>query len=177
MGEIKSTLDIIMEKTRGLTMTDEEKKAFEKEEVEGRVRGFLQKFIDSIIRLEGLKKEIGAFDEKQRTSANEALIRECIARIDPEAENGSLFDVLEHVAGMDPVPLRNIFYEFQTLLDRQKGEKEKILEESLKERGISGSAVIPNINADSEWIRCLSEMREGFNEKLSLLEKKFYVTE
>ena len=28
MGEIRSTLDIIMAKTRGLTMSDEEKKAF-----------------------------------------------------------------------------------------------------------------------------------------------------
>jgi hypothetical protein len=37
MGEIKSTLDIIMEKTRGLTMTAEEKREFQRKEVEGKV--------------------------------------------------------------------------------------------------------------------------------------------
>ncbi len=36
MGEIKSTLDIIMEKTKGLTMTEEEKGAFRKKEGEGK---------------------------------------------------------------------------------------------------------------------------------------------
>ena len=36
MGEIRSTLDIIMEKTKGLTMTEEEKKDFIKKETEGK---------------------------------------------------------------------------------------------------------------------------------------------
>ncbi len=38
MGEIRSTMDIIMEKAKGLTMTDEEKEAFRKKETEGKVR-------------------------------------------------------------------------------------------------------------------------------------------
>ena len=56
MGEIKSTLDIIMEKTKGLTMTEEEKTAFKSKEMEGKVKGALQKFLDGILDVERLKK-------------------------------------------------------------------------------------------------------------------------
>jgi hypothetical protein len=38
MAEIKSTLDIIMERTKNLTMTDEEKASFRRKEAEGKVR-------------------------------------------------------------------------------------------------------------------------------------------
>lgn len=48
MGEIKSTLDIVMEKTKHLSMTHEEKLANEKEEVQAAVRGLAQKYNESI---------------------------------------------------------------------------------------------------------------------------------
>ena len=38
MGEIKSTLDIIMEKTKGLTMTEEEKEGLRRTELAERVK-------------------------------------------------------------------------------------------------------------------------------------------
>ena len=96
MGEIKSTLDIIMEKTKGLTMTDEEKKAFQKKEIEGKARGLLQKFLDSYIDLKGLKKEIAGLDEKRQIMIKEALRREGLARVKLDADNTKLFDLLEN---------------------------------------------------------------------------------
>ena len=48
MGEIKSTMDIIMEKTKGLTMTEEEKAEYKHKELTGKVRGLIQKFLDGI---------------------------------------------------------------------------------------------------------------------------------
>jgi len=105
MGEIKSTLEIIMEKTKGLTLTEEEKKALRRKEVEGKVRGFLLKFLDGFMGLDNLKKEIASFDEKGHEIAKEVVIRECVDRIDLEADNSLFFDVLKHVACMDITPI------------------------------------------------------------------------
>ena len=52
MGEIKSTLDIIMEKTKGLTMSEEERTSFKEKELTGKVKGLVQKYINGFLRLE-----------------------------------------------------------------------------------------------------------------------------
>jgi len=61
MGEIKSTLDLVMEKTRHLTLSAEEKIDREKEEAKKGLNGFLQKYKDNVINLEELTKELRAF--------------------------------------------------------------------------------------------------------------------
>ena len=173
MGEIKSTLDIIMEKTKGLTMSDEEKRAFQKSEVEGKVRGLLQKYLDGFMDLDILREEINAFGENRHKMAREALIKGCMDRIDPEEENTPIFDLLEHLSDVASGPIRKAQTEFYRDLEEGRAVREKGLMERLQERGISGSAVIPNLNADPEWVRYRSEMGERFKEKVVSLCSKF----
>ncbi len=169
MGEIKSTLEIIMEKTKGLTLTEEEKKALRRKEVEGKVRGFLLKFLDGFMGLDNLKKEIASFDEKGHEIAKEVVIRECVDRIDLEADNSLFFDVLKHVACMDITPIHNVLSEFHQDLDQKKGVREQALREQLQKKEISGSAVLPNLNADQEWNNYVLNAKERFQEKVQSL--------
>ena len=166
MGEIKSTLDIIMEKTKGLTMTEEEKEAFRNKETEGKVRGLLQRFLDGFIDAERLKDEIGSLGEKRYAMAREALLRECMGRMEPGADNTILLDALENAVGLDIAPIQKIILDSNQDLEQQKVDRKQVLQKNLKGLGISGSAVIPNIHADQEWIRHLSEMNRGFQKKL-----------
>ena len=166
MGEIKSTLDIIMEKTKGLTMSEEEKEAFRKKETEGKVRGFLQRFLDGFIDAERLKHEIVSLGEKRYAVAKEALIRECMGHMEPGADNTILLDALENAAGLDIAPIKKIILDYNQDLEQQKMDRKQVLQKNLEGLGISGSAVIPNIHADQEWIRHLSEMNNGFQERI-----------
>jgi len=166
MTEIKSTLDIIMEKTKGLRMTEEEKETFRKKETEGKVRGLLQRFLDGFIDSERLKNEIGDLGEKRYDMAREALLRECMGRMEPGADNTILLDALENAVGLDIAPIRKIILDCNQDLEQQKMDRKQVLQKNLRGLGISGSAVIPNIHADQEWIRHLSEMNKGFQKKL-----------
>ena len=166
MGEIKSTLDIIMEKTKGLTMTEEEKEAFRKKETAGKVRGLFQRFLDGFIDAERLKDGIGSLGEERYAVAREALIRECMGRMEPGADNTILLDALENAAGLDIAPIQKIILDYNQDLEQQKMDRKQVMQKNLEVLGISGSAVIPNIHADQEWIRHLSEMNKGFQEKL-----------
>jgi len=166
MGEIKSTLDIIMEKTKGLTMTEEEKEAFRKKETEGKVRGLLQRFLDGFIDAERLKDEIGSLGEKRYAVAREALLRECMGRMEPGADNTILLDALENAVGLDITPIQKIILDYNRDLEQQEMDRKQVLQKNLMGLGISGTAVIPNIHADQEWIGHLSEMNKGFQKKL-----------
>ena len=53
MGEIKSTLDLVMEKTRHLTLSQKEKEEQKQIEVNKRLKGLLQKYQDNLLRKEG----------------------------------------------------------------------------------------------------------------------------
>ena len=109
MGEIKSTLDIIMEKTKGLSMTEEEKKELKKTEIEGKVRGLLNKFLEGILDLERLKREWSNLGEDRQEIAREVLKKECLNRIDPGADNNPL---LEALAFAPPIYAITIFTSF-----------------------------------------------------------------
>jgi hypothetical protein len=166
MGEIRSTMDIIMEKAKGLTMTEEEKEAFRKKETAGKVRGLLQRFLNGFIDAERLKDEIGSLGEKRYSVSREALIRECMGRMEPGADNTILLDALENAAGLDIAPIRKIILDYNQDLEQQKMDRKQVLQKNLEGLGISGTAVTPNIHADQEWSIHLSEMNKGFQEKL-----------
>ncbi len=169
MGEIRSTMDIIMEKTKGLTMTEEEKEAFRKKETEGKVRGLFQRFLDGFIDAERLKDGIGSLGEKRYAVAREALLRECMGRMEPGADNTILLDALENAAGLDIAPIKKIILDYNQDLEQQEMDRKQVLQKNLEGLGISGSAVIPNIHADQEWIRYLPEMNKGFRKKVETL--------
>jgi len=53
-------------------------------------------------------------------------------------------------------------------MEEEKTARETALRARLKEKGISGSAVIPNIEADQEWIHYLADIKEEFRNTLDL---------
>jgi len=168
MAEIKSTLDIIMEKTKDLTMTEGEKEAIRKTEIEGKVRGLLQKFIDGVIRPDGIRKEIASLGPEQQLMVNEALTKECLGRMEPGGGNEKFLEILEYVTHADTEPLRQILSEFQEKKGKERRVREGVIRERLHQAGISGTAVVPNISGDSEWVRYLSEIRGKLKEELDL---------
>ena len=46
MAEVKSTMDLIMEKTKHLTMSEEEKEGFRRKELSGKIRGLVHKSME-----------------------------------------------------------------------------------------------------------------------------------
>jgi ribosomal 50S subunit-associated protein YjgA (DUF615 family) len=172
MGEIRSTLDIIMEKTKGLTMSEKEKKAFKEQEMEGKVRGVIQKFLDEIFNMDQLKAEVAGLVEKGGDMVKRLIREESVSRIKLEGDNEALLRVLEEFTGSDVESLRQVLKEFHRRLEQEKEAREKELRKELEKQGISGSAVLPNIYADPEWSRYVSEIKEEFQERLTSYRQK-----
>jgi hypothetical protein len=166
MAEIKSTLDIIMEKTKGLTMTDEEKRELKRKEIAGKVKGLIQKFSDGLIDPEGLKMELATLGKGNEDMLRRIIMEEIGGRIKPEGDNKPLLEILEAVTGMNIVPIRKMLIDLERNLEKERAAHEKGLKKRLKKKGISGSAVIPNVDADSQWRDYVSKLNETFRKEV-----------
>jgi hypothetical protein len=166
MGEIRSTLDIIMEKTKGLTMTEEEKRELKRRELAGKARGLIQKYVDGIIELDRAEVEVAAAGEGEKDMFRRAMIEESMDWIAPGQDNEAVLRVLDNTTGIDIQPIRKILADFKDRMDEKRNMRENVLRTKLREKGISGSAVIPNIEADPEWKHYVADIREEFLKNL-----------
>jgi hypothetical protein len=169
MNEIKSTLDIIMEKAKAFEVTEEEKETFQREDLERLIRGFLQKYLDGILGLEKLKEEVIGLGEGYQHRATWAVLEICMEQIDPIGDNEAILDVLKEVGQVEVGPLMELLQEFREAYNLQEARQEKEFRKRLKGRGISGSAVIVNIQGDPGWQEEVTALKKGFRDKMDTL--------
>jgi len=165
MAEIKSTFDLIMEKTRGMTMTEDEREEARRKELSGKVRGLLQKYLDGRMDRKALGEELAGLPAEDRKTLKGILVRECADRINPEGDNRRLVAAF-WAAGIDPEPFEALLGDFRRELDLERRVRERAMRAVLAKRGISGEAVIPNVEADPEWSHYRRAQAEALRERL-----------
>jgi hypothetical protein len=173
LGEIKSTLDLVLEKTRHLTLSEEEKAVQQREVSLKRLSGLLQKFGDLALSSEHLA---GGLDEICRAGglADADVLAEVLRRIDKDADNAPWLALLEdHFEGsLDP--LVALLEEYQnarrTACDRRA---EALLEQLARNRRICGTAVRPNLSVDETWAAQKAALDFRFAEQLELEKKRY----
>jgi len=168
MGEIKSTLDIIMEKTKNLTVTEEEKRAFKEQETAGKVKGLAQRYADGGFPRQRLVEELADLEREvgDKTMVRYLLVVEAMGRIQLGQDNGPFLSILEVIPGADAAAAREILEDFEDRVVQQRDAIREKLKFRLREMGISGSAVIPNLEADQEWKQRLEELDREMKQKL-----------
>lgn len=167
MGEIKSTLDIVMEKTKHLSMTDEEKKANEKESVSLAVKGLVQKFQDHMFNIEAIQKELNMLHQQYDFEDNDVLADEIFNRLDLEKDNHLLLNLIQSVLQMDSKKIEDLLHRFHEEIDGLSEKRVEDMKQDLKENySISGSAVVPNIKADSALQSEINNIKDQFRIEL-----------
>lgn len=167
MGEIKSTLDLVMEKTRHMTMSREEREAQKADEIRKKLNGLIQKYTDEKIRRDQFLKEFEKLESIEIQTNEQLLRKEILDRIELEVESKSLLELLEFACGADIKDLKAVLQEYtskrDTARDGRIGELKKAL---YKEIGVSGSAVLPNLETDADLEEKLGSLRDDFRKRL-----------
>ena len=167
MAEIKSTLDLVMEKTKNLSLSSEERQAQKNQEIESRIRGLLQKFKDRALKVDNFKSEYQKLQKDYDLSENAYLIKEICGRIELGADNQLMYELLAEFNVSDLEGLTSVLQEFQTVIDAAAGQRRKILIDQLaKTHFVYGSAVVPNLENDDEWRREAGEIRARYTSLL-----------
>ena len=173
MGEIKSTLDLVMEKTKNLSLSDEERQGQKNKEFESRIRGLLQKFKDQVLNSDNLRSEYQKLQKNYDLSANAPLIKEICRQIELGKDNHAWFELLDQFKVADIEGITSILHEFDEVIDAAARERSKILKDKLAEAHfISGPAVVPNLEADETWQEKAGEIRPKFEPLLNQAKTK-----
>jgi len=168
MAEIKSTLDLVMEKTKNLSLSDEEKQAQKHKEVESRIRGLLQKYQDGWLNRSELKTDYASLKKEFELCDDKAMLNEIFSRLDYSRDNQLLLELLEECCRVNPAALEALIKDSRRALHEAAGERKAQLKENLgRNYAVSGSAVVPNLQTDEQWRRTEAEMRLRFEDKLS----------
>ncbi len=168
MGEIKSTLDLVMEKTKNLSFSDEERLGQKNKEIESRIRGLLQKFNDQALSADKLKSEYQKLQKDYDLPENAPLVKEICRQIELGKDNDTLFELLARFKVTYIEGITSVLHEFDDVINTAARERSKVLQDKLAEAHfISGPAVVPNLEADKAWREQAGEIRTKFEPLLN----------
>jgi hypothetical protein len=167
MAEIKSTLDLIMERTKNLTMTDKEKKDLHLKELQGKVNGFIQRFMDGLIDIQTIEEELPNKQDDRKTTLD-MLHKEALNRIDPDENNDQVFRLFQEILEEDTQPLSRMIDTFKKDRQREMAQHARTSLKTLLDKGIRGSAVIPNLEKDQAWQTWLGTSKASFKKALNI---------
>jgi hypothetical protein len=157
VGEIKSAIELAMERTKNLVMDESEKREASIRETEQRLTALVRRFMEEMI------DERGFHEEYDKTSGEEGLKRSAamdaiVEEVNGRAGDERLFCALSLVGGpglADEVEaLKGRFRREMEIQERRIRER---IEKRLDAMGISGNAVEPNVPAWDEWKEAVEE--------------------
>jgi hypothetical protein len=173
MSEIKSTLDLVMERTRNLTLSAEEKEKQKATDVKRQLAGLMQKYQDQVLTRDELTRRLDELKSRYGQGSGERMADAILRQIGVTMDNGLRLSVLSDYFGLDISILETVLAEFKRARQQTQRRRLDQLKSDLADAGISGSAVIPNIGIDLQWQSEQNTIVDRFQSKLDAEKKRF----
>lgn len=149
MGEIKSTLDLVMARTQHLSLSAEEKSRQQRDEFDKRLSGLLQQYADTALTVTELKNRLEKLLAEIKLSGPPPVSEAVLARVDPERDNRHWLELLQELSPSAREPLQKLLASYSDRkTDILTHGGRRILDNLSRHHGISGSAVLPNPQKD-----------------------------
>jgi hypothetical protein len=96
--------------------------------------------------------------------ARQLLVVELLERIGacPQGENEKILTVFERISAGKARLIRKLLEQWRQTLDSAREDQLEKIKISLKEKGLSGSALVPNLEKDAQWQSRFQESRSRF---------------
>ena len=170
MGEIKSTLDLVMERTKHLSMTDEEKAQQKNTEFEKKLNGLLTRYSDNRIPLEMLEEQILKLQTDLNVSDLTLVPQAVMKFINPDHNNSIWLDLMARIKSDVCKPLKDLFETYNEEKMRiLNNSQQDVLDQLARNHGISGSAVLPNPEKDPQCREKLTALQNKVKEQIQAL--------
>ncbi len=166
MAEIKSTLDLIMEKTRDLLPTEAEKTAHREKEWSRKIRGHLQRVLNGAMSSDALLAELSSSSPPPGVTPSLLLKKELMERIDPGADNERILGLLESLCGENMEGLKKALTAYRERVEEKKAALSAAVLADLAARKITGPAVSPNVESHEALRSFVEEERNAFRKGL-----------
>jgi len=171
MGEIKSTLDLALERTRKITISEKEREEIKHRETIQKAERLFHRHREGHLSLTEVAKEITKMEENTAAHVKAALVSQWVDRLSLSGE-GERF--LEGIKLLKSKPIDEVTKQFQSLLSEYQAARETLrrqaeteVTEALKSEGIYGSAVQPRVEGSQGWEEGTGRLDRLFTARLS----------
>lgn len=176
MGEIKSTLELAMERTKKFAISEKEKEEIKQKEIFQKVTSLFHRYREGHLPLNDILKEIEKMEKKTSTTVKELLLSQWIDALSLDDDNERIFKGIESLKQRS---IDEVKKEFHSLLSQYMDKKEKFKEEVkvqfievLRKEGIYGSAVEPKIEGSELWKKENEKLDNSYKTKLEEIKEQ-----
>ncbi|MBN2469001.1 MAG: hypothetical protein JXD19_12740 [Deltaproteobacteria bacterium] len=167
MGEIKSTLELVMERTKHLSLSGEEKRDQRQEEIRTKVRSLVQKYRDRTIKKHRLEGEIRVL-RKDYAEEENIILTAIIDNLSLDEDNTPIFALLQAPFNRNIQGINTLCKNYQAAVETAKQKRAEDLKQYLREKySIEGTAVIPCFAFDREWQTQVQSLRSRYTRQLA----------
>jgi len=171
MAEIKSALELAMEKSKKYVISDEERERIREKEILQKAMGLFHRYKEGRLSQNEMMREIEKMDEKVRERVKEVLLFQWVDALSLDFDPERLFGALESLRGRSLNDVKEKFQNLRSIFQNEIEEaRQKLslqLVEALKDEGIDGDAVEPNVEGSEEWKGRVEEVNRSHREKLN----------
>ncbi|OGP67124.1 MAG: hypothetical protein A2169_01255 [Deltaproteobacteria bacterium RBG_13_47_9] len=176
MGEIKSTLELAMERTKRFSISNEEKAEIKRKEILRKVASLFNRYLEGHLPLNEILREIERMEEMTAKVVKESLLSQWI---DALSLNGEYERLIKGIESLKQQGIDKVKEEFYRLLSQYQKEKKKLEEElniqfteALRRDGIYGSAVEPKLEGGELWKKEKEKLDHSYRTKLEEIQEQ-----
>jgi hypothetical protein len=163
MAEIKSSIELAMERTKGLTFSEEERRKWEEEREQRLAQALVSQYLRGEVSLGELERKRRDCTDAGRMALDRALVQGLslgMESFEPAME------ALENWLGKGNRTalqrLKSLSMEWGQALQKRRRKIKAELRAELASRGVGGSAVEPHVEGSPLWEKALQELRGQF---------------
>jgi hypothetical protein len=179
VGEIKSTLELAMERTKKVAISEKEKEEIKQKEVLQKATSLFHRYREGHLSLNEILKQIEKMEKKTAITVRESLLSQWIDAL-------SLGDgderILKGIESLKQKTIDEAKQKFHYLLSQYQREKEQVKEKvkaqftkDLKRDGIYGSAVEPKLEGGELWKKENEKLDHSYRIKLEEIKEQLRV--
>ncbi|MCA1960500.1 MAG: hypothetical protein LDL33_06870 [Desulfomonile sp.] len=156
MSEIRSTIDLIMERTRGMTLSEKEKEEVHREELSKRARGLCIQLMEHRAEVAEVLSALEADPEQDRELLRSLLWKQIVEALPADKSALEYLNILERFPQAKSKTNAQLLEKVRSLVKSgektRAAERKKILireRKKLEAVGIAGTAVVPLLPEDA----------------------------
>jgi len=176
MGKIKSTWEIVLEKTKGVEITSGDRERIQKEELTSKIQAIFHRYMHARGNQAYLQRELKGLRAEEREVIERELLFKLVDAVDLPKDNGKVITGIEAVKGKAAAKILEKLHflasEFKASRDERARQIEEVFRRRFAAMGISGSAVQPSFEGKAEWIEAMEGLQRDYGNRLKTLKEE-----